>query len=132
MSRPDHKHSALLVGTGSVGGATPDLELEWLQLQPGVVGGSVNDAWNNYWDTLTLPAILPGTHNDRAFEWLGTLGHDQGTLVERWDSYWRAASILAAGGSFIHPHLAVATVALMAWYDRALFWMVDGVRGLFA
>lgn len=64
-----------------------DLEIEWLLSQLGVYTGPVvlNDLWMALFDGAVIPA---GHFNDRAYAWLGSLGHTQGQLNDRWLSYW--------------------------------------------
>lgn len=68
-------------------GHTRDLEVEWLLSQLGAYTGPVvvNDLWMALFD---LAAIPDGQFNDRAYAWLGSLLHTQGSLNDRWLSYW--------------------------------------------
>lgn len=68
-------------------GHTRDLEVEWLLSQLLLYTGPVvvNDLWMALWDDAL---ITEGQFNDRAYEWLGSLGHLQGQLNDRWLSYW--------------------------------------------
>ncbi len=66
-----------------------DLEREWLLAKLGAsyTGPThVNDLWHAYWDSLV---VTPGHFNDRAYEWLGTLGH-VGSIDDRWFSFWNS------------------------------------------
>jgi hypothetical protein len=68
-------------------GHTRDLEVEWLLGQLGAYTGPVvlNDLWMALFDQALIPA---GQFNDRAYAWLAGLGHTQGSLNDRWLSYW--------------------------------------------
>ena len=84
----DEKHRALKTLT-LVDGTVNDMEVEWLKgaIVAPIISGQLEDLWDQYWDELL---VVAGQHNDRAFAWLGGLGHLQPTLNERWLSYWAA------------------------------------------
>lgn len=82
------KLETALIKTGSV----DDLESEWLLSQLVAYTGPtlINDLWQAYWDTVTVPAVIPaGDNSDRAYFWLGGLGYI-GSLSDRWSQYWHA------------------------------------------
>ncbi len=66
-----------------------DLEREWLlSLLPGGPGTypeTLRDLWSAFFDFVAIP---PGANNDRAFAYLFTQGHTQGTLSARWHAFW--------------------------------------------
>ena len=84
----DDKYAKLLAALGGGAYTGPqginDMELAWLQAQAGVTAETIEDAWHDYWDQLVIAA---GAFNDRAYAWLGGLGHT-GNLSDRWASYW--------------------------------------------
>jgi hypothetical protein len=90
MAVNDDKFSKLLAALG--GGAytgpqtVKDMELNWLKAQAGVTANNIHDCWMEYWDNLVIAA---GDFNDRAYAWLGGLGHT-GDISDRWASYWAA------------------------------------------
>jgi len=62
-----------------------DLEVEALQLlHPSVTSDVIDEAWHQYWDSQLVAA---GQFNDRAFAWLGSLGHTD-SLSDRWLEFW--------------------------------------------
>jgi hypothetical protein len=66
-------------------GQLNDLMLEWLQAQPGVTAGTVNDAWSQLFDAATIPA---GQFNDRYVAWLKAQGAVGETLNDLQFSYY--------------------------------------------
>lgn len=81
----DLKNTTLCNRMGVQAGKTDDLEVAWLNTQPGVTSGDRKTAWFQMFDNLTVPGE---TWNQRAFNYLGTQGHVQPTLNARWASYW--------------------------------------------
>lgn len=84
MNLQDVKFQGLTSALAVSGGQVDDLESQYL-VSLGATLGDIQDMWHEVWDSALVTA---GNYNDRAYEWLGTNGHNQDQLNERWYSYW--------------------------------------------
>ena len=76
-----------LIALGAAPGAIDDMERQVLQTTLSLaVARTNNDMW--YAVFQLSPSVTGGAWNDAAYAWLGAGGHLQGTLNERWFSYW--------------------------------------------
>lgn len=57
----------------------------WLNTNAGVNSQDYETAWNQYWDSLLIPA---GAFNDRYSLWLSSLGFTQGSFDDQRLAYW--------------------------------------------
>lgn len=81
----DAKYAGLNVALSNPGLSLAEMELDYINgLFSGDIG-TIQDAWHAYWDFDEQP---PGHFNDRAYDWLGSLGHNQLSYNDRWASYW--------------------------------------------
>lgn len=84
----DAKYATLISVTGG-NGSINDEELAFVR-SIGATSTNLRDAWFQY---LALQGFTVGSFNDRAYSWLGSLGH-VGTLNERWFAYWAAGVVV--------------------------------------
>lgn len=91
----DLKLAAMRSALGIVDGTGTINDLEPLfvaSLGVAVDSPVANEAWMQYWDEQSIP---PGQWNDRAFEFLGSIGHIvPGDLPGRWFLAWRDGFVL--------------------------------------
>ena len=72
-------------------GAIDDMEVDYaMTLAGGVPGTDPTKTPVEWWMAFfDLVPVAAGHFNDRAFAWLGGLGHT-GSLSDRWKKYWEA------------------------------------------
>ena len=86
--RNDTMSAALTFQLGLVTPAdTNDMLVSYLQNLTLSVISDPNDLWHLYWDQ---QLIAPGDFNDRAHDWLNSLGHVESDLPAQWHAYWTA------------------------------------------
>ena len=86
MNFNDAKRDKMQTVLGVVGNQHNDLELLYVQLL-GASASIVAEGWQQVWDIALIP---PGQFNDRADQWLASLGFSEGTTHESWLAYWLA------------------------------------------
>ncbi len=88
-SHNDSRYGFLIDNTSGDFGQTNDGVVTYVRLL-----GSTKNSLKGTWDQfLTAQGFSGGHINDRMYAWLGSLGHTQASIVERWRSYWESAGV---------------------------------------
>ena len=86
----DTKHDALLFQNGMLSDHITDAEMDFVHnliVNP-LKAQDINGAWHQYWDEQGVTGDR--NFNDRAAEWLASLGHTAPDINAQWLAYWES------------------------------------------